>query len=325
MAQSKENLSTPISPLTQNHRAGLTSVNPLSVGELAQQFLSFEPQKNPARLVFYNYLKNVLPLQNIFTQDMLDAFYDRTLMLQYWQDNRIPLGETLKADLTAIAARRPLAFEPEQVLHACDLQILTIEQPRDFHALLGKILKKFEQGGDKIRAISLDKAMRSHAAHEELVIRLQKSGRLIVEIYSNTAILLEGEPHLVRPHTRLVYNAELDLEPKVDQILATSLMRVARFERSGNKVTGAFIQGTGFQRTETFEAPLKEVPELFQAVKRVERFYVNPMSDPDYSKIYEEMMTEQMSERMSEKLSTKVQLTHETKIQRPRSPLRDLE
>ncbi len=308
----------PTSPAT-THLTGHPDGH-LIVGDLAQQFLSLEPQKNPARLAFYHYLKNLLPLQNVFTQDMLDGFYDRTLMLQYWQSNRIQLGETLRSDLIAIAARRSLSFDPEQVLHACDLQVITLDQPRDFQALLGKIVKKFEQSGDKIRSFSLEKEFRSHAPLEELMIRLQKTGRLIVEAYSNIAILLEGEPHLVRPHTRLIYNAELDLEPKVDQILATSLMRVARFEKWGPRLKGSFVQGTGFHRTESFERPLNEVPELFQAVKRIERFYVNPITDPDYSKIYEEMLNEKMSDqrsaqlnvRMNETLTTKVQSTHET-------------
>src|ERR1700677_3717688 len=98
----------------------------IKVGELAQQFLSLEPQKNPARLVFYHYLKNMLPLENEFTQDMLDGFYDRALMLNYWQTNKNQLGEALRSDLLAISARRPFSFDPEQVLHPNELQVLTL-------------------------------------------------------------------------------------------------------------------------------------------------------------------------------------------------------
>lgn len=299
----------------------------VTVGELAHQFLSLEPQKNPARLAFYHYLKNFLNLEVAFTQDLLDAFYDRTLMLQYWQSNRAILGETLRGDLGAIAARKPFAFEPDQVLHADQLQVITLEQARDFHALLAKKLKFYTDGGDKVRTITLEKEFRTYGSQEELVLRLQKSGRFIVEIHTNTAILLDGVPHLVRPHSRLIYSAELDLEPKVDQILATSLLRVVRFEKLGPKLKGAFIQGTGFHRTETFDRPLNETPELFQAMKRIERFYVNPASDPDYQELYEEVLEDRRAEKTflaknsanHTVSSAHRQATHETQIS-PRAP-----
>ncbi len=297
MATSKENFHQ---EYLQNQSQNTTAPKrpyTITVGELAHQFLSLEPQRNPARLAFYHYLKNFLNLDLAFTQDMLDGFYDRTLMLQYWQANRQQLGETLRGDLNAIAARKPFAFEPEQVLHADQLQVVLLEQTRDFHALLAKKIKIYTGAGDKVRTFSLDKEHRTFAAQEELIIRLQKSGRFIAETHSNVAILLEGEPHLVRPHTRLIYSAELDLEPKVDQILATSLMRVARFEKIGPKLRGAFIQGTGFHRTEAFDRPLNDVPELFQAIKRVERFYVNPVSDPDYQELYDEVLEDRRANK----------------------------
>jgi hypothetical protein len=264
----------------------------IKVGELAQQFLSLEPQKNPARLVFYHYLKNMLPLEVEFTQDMLDGFYDRALMLNYWQTNKNQLGEVLRSDLVAIAARRAFSFDPDQVLHPNELQVINLEHPRDFQALLGKIIKKFEQAGEKVRTFTLPQEQRTHASAEELLVRLQKTGRLIIEVHSNVSILLEGEPHLVRPHCRLVYSPELDFEPQVDQILATSPMRVARFVKVGQKLKGAFVQGTSFNRTEVFDKTLNEMPELFQALKRIERFFVNPVSDPDYHAYYDTMLEE---------------------------------
>src|SRR6185437_12711104 len=112
------------------------------------------------------------------------------------------------------------------------------------------------------------------------------------EVYSNIAILLEGVPNLVRPHTRLQYSAELDFEAEVDQILATSPMRIARFKKTGAKLRGAYVQGTAFNRSEVFEKALNELPELFQALKRIERYFVNPVSDPDYHAYYDQMLEE---------------------------------
>src|SRR5579864_3416830 len=98
---------------------------------------------------------------------MLDGFYDRALMLNHWQTNKNQLGELVRDDLVAIARRRNFAFDPDQVLHPQELQVLTVEHTRDFHALLGKIVKKFEMAGEKVRNFSLPQDQRTHASNEE--------------------------------------------------------------------------------------------------------------------------------------------------------------
>jgi hypothetical protein len=264
-----------------------------TVGQLAQNLLSLEPQKSPARLAFYHYVKNFLNLDEEFRQDMVDGFYDRALSLQYWQVNKNALGEMVKADLRAIAARNPFSFDIDQVVHANELQVVQLEQTRDFAALLSREVAKMEKNEEKVKTFRLN-AEKNSQVFEVLFVRLQSTGTVIVEIRQNTALMLDGELHLIRPHSRLTYTPELDFEPQIDQVLTTSLMQVARFRVNGLRqtVTGQFMQGPSFHKTESFgtekqERKISDVPELFQAIKKVERYYINPVTDPYYQHMIE--------------------------------------
>ena len=259
----------------------------MTVAQLTQYFLSLDPRQNPARLAFYHFLKNLLPLDQTFHPEMIDLFYDRALSLQHWQINSSTLGPMIKSDLEAIASRHSLGFDIQQVVHSHEMQVINIEQTRDFAALLAKDIEKKEKNGEKVKTFRIG-AQIANRPQDVLFVRLQKNGRLIAEVRQNTALLVDGELQLVRPHSRLCYTPELDFEPDVDQLLTTSLLKTARFRATGldgRIMKGSFIQGASFHRTETFENPLNRVPELLQAVKNIERYFINPVTDPYYQKM----------------------------------------
>jgi len=258
----------------------------ITVGQLAQNLLSLDPQKSPARTAFYHFVKNFLNLDDEFRQDMVDAFYDRALCLQHWQTHKTELGEMVKGDLKAISARQAFSFDVDQIVHAHELQVVQLEHTRDFAAMLSKEVAKMEKNSEKVKSFRLN-AEKQTGQFEVLFVRLQNTGAVIIEIRQNTALIVDGELHLVRPHSRLTYTADLDFEPHIDQFLTTSLMRVARFQVSGPRptVAGHFIQGPSFHKAESFGRTFSDVPELLHAIKRLERFYVNPVTDPYYQQM----------------------------------------
>lgn len=256
----------------------------MNVGQVAQQILALEPQKSTARLAFYHYIKNFYNLDAGFKQEMIDQFYDRALSYQYWQTNKDELGKTIAEDLKVIQTRSKLGFDIEQIIHSHDLQILSLDHARDFLALVNRDLKKYEVPGQHHRLFHLN-ADQPNSHPEIMILKLLKTGQVNVEIRSNVAALVDGELVLLRPISRLCYTAELDIEPNVDQVLYTSTMRVCRFEVAGHRVKGSFMQGPTFHRAEHFDKPLEKVPELFHAIKKLERFYVNPVTDPYYEQM----------------------------------------
>lgn len=261
----------------------------MNVGQLAQQILSLDPQKNPARLAFYHYLKNMLSLEAAFTPEMIDAFYDRTLCFQHWQSNKQQLGTMVRDDLMAIHSRHPLGFDLEQVIHAHELQLITLEHARDFAALLARDVAKMEKNGEKVKSFRL-RQVTAGLPQDVLFVRLQNTGRVVAEVRQNIAFVIDGELQLIRPHSRLTYTSDLEFDTEADQIIATSLLRVARFTvggRNGDVMRGSFMQGASFHRSESFDRPLSDIPELFQAVKNIEKYFINPVTDPYYNQLIE--------------------------------------
>lgn len=260
----------------------------ITVGQLSTHLQTLEPHKNPARLTFFNFVKLGLPQDIEFKLDHIDLFYDRVLGNQYWQTNKNILGEQLKRDLNELATRVNLPIDFSQIVHANDMQLVNIEYARDFASLLAKQVSKMESAGEKVKSFRLPNERSGQ--QEVLFVRLQKDGSLIVEIRQNTSIVVDGELQLVRPHTRLIYDAELDFEFGVDQVIQISPMRLCYFrltQSDSQKIKGHYVQYPHLQCTETFDKPLREATELFHAIKKIERYFVNPITDPYFQQFFE--------------------------------------
>lgn len=260
----------------------------ITIKQLTEHLRLLDPQKNLGRLTFYQYLKNWLPEDALFTVEHLDIFYDRTLSFQYWRTNKNHLGELIQSDLKSISARQSTGIDIEQIVHSNEMQVVTIDYPRDFAALLAKDVEKMEKSGEKVKSFRLTND-KNTSLHEVLFVRLQKNGSLIVEVRQNIAVLVEAELQLLRPHTRLVYDQELEFDINTDQYIHTSNMRFARFRATYHepaKINGCYIQAPHFHCTETFDRVLNEINELFHAIKRIERYYVNPITDPYFRQFF---------------------------------------
>ncbi len=259
----------------------------ITVGQLAQQLQQLDLQKNVAGLSFYQYFKNSFNADTPFIAEHIDMFYDRALAQDYWLVNKNQLGAAIRAVLQTLASKQPVGFDLSQTVHSDDLQIVLVEQARDFAALLSRDVKKMEKAGEKIKTFRLH-SERQNTAQNVLFVRLQKDASLVVEVRQNIAVIVEGELQLIRPHTRLVYDADLEFEVGVEQSVHTSRVRLARFTASHHepaKLRGHFMQAPHFHCTETFDRTLIETPELFHAIKRLERYFVNPITDPYYQQM----------------------------------------
>lgn len=260
----------------------------MTVNQIQQQLQLLDPQKNIARLTFYQYLKNWLPQDAAFKLDDIDRFYDIALSFQYWQVNKNQLGDLIQKDLKSISIQQPLDFDIDQVVHSNKMQVLTLDYPHNFAALLTRDVESLEKAGEKVKSFRLSND-KNPSVQEVLFVRLQKDGSLLVEVRQNIAIIVGSGLQLLRPHTRLVYDRELEFDIHAEQYIHTSNMRLARFKASPQepaKIHGCYIQAPHFHCTETFDRVLNEVPELFHAIKRIERYYVNPVTDPYFQHFF---------------------------------------
>lgn len=254
----------------------------LTVGQVASLILTLEPQKNPARLAFYHFLKNFLNIEAQFVPTHLDAFYDRAMTIQHWQTNRADLAQVVRADLTSLANRHTFGFDTSALVHCDEVQWVHIEMPADFETLLSREQQALEEKGEIVRHIPFEN-------NEILRLRLNPAAGLVVETKSKTAFVDQGELRLVRPMTRLMYDGDYELSAQTDQILNISLTRTAVFRVSDSKINGYVIQGYTFAKVENLIGPVQQHWELFQALKKYERHFINPVTDKDYGHLVEQL------------------------------------
>lgn len=267
-------------PLQENKNNYRSSM--LSVGQLASLILSLEPQKSPARLAFYHFLKNFLPLEVEFKPHHLDSFYDRSMTIQHWQIHRKELAQTVRQDLELLSSRHALGFNADNWVHADEVQWIEVELGHDFEALLSREQQILEENDEVVKHVPLESS-------EVLRIRLQQTGEMIVESKPRQAFIDQGEIRLVRPTSRLTYDSDYELNSDAVQVLNVSHTRTAVFKMNNQKVSGFIVQGYTFVKTENLNGTIQDHWDLLQALKRYERHYINPITDRDYAHLTEQL------------------------------------
>jgi hypothetical protein len=251
----------------------------MSVTQLAQFLLTLDPQKNPARLAFYHYVKNWLPPETSLQLQQVDEFFDRCLGFDYWQSHRESLGDTVAGDLTAFYKGHTPPFDISQLALPAKRQSLYLEQTEDFQALIKSWAESKKEMGDQIRILPVGE-------NQLMLLRLLGMGGLEVRVFTNMVRVLQGQLVPTAPVTRLSYGPQLDLLQHKRMVLAGPMMSSFVFELNESGPKGLMTRGHSFQKIESMAGQsISSYPELFYSLKRVEKFYVKPQSDPFYQEL----------------------------------------
>ncbi len=252
------------------------------VSQFAQYLLKQDPQRNQARLTLYNFLKHILEPNLPFSPAVIQAFYARVLQFDHWQNNAQDLSETVRADITGFLKVHALENELEPWLHLRHPDTIQIVQLKVFKDL--EDLVEFEHGprqksGDIVRTVKISDA-------QILVLVLSPTGSLEVKVYPNMAIVWGARLRLVAPVTQLHYSSDMELMPHVRHVLEGSLLTTHCFHVDSEGVHGLITRGATFQKFETFiRAKLSDTQDLFSSLKKIERHFINPQTDPYYQEM----------------------------------------
>lgn len=249
-----------------------------SVTQFAQHLMKLDPHRTPARQCFYNYLKHILDPIEPFTPSVLDDFYKRALQLDFWHQNAKDLGKSIKADLQLYLDQNPAEKDLgwNRVKHADEFQVITIHQERDFFKILELSEKSRLQEADRLKLISM-------GGQQVLSLVLSQVGAIEVRVYSQKAYISGAQLKPLGPVSQLFYNSRLELMPHVKQTLAGSLLTILSFSAEEDGIHGVVSRGHCFQKFETFiHSKISDHFDLFNQIKKIERFFVDPQSDPYY-------------------------------------------
>ncbi len=247
-----------------------------SVTQFAQYLMKLDPQKSQARLTFYHFLKYFCDRDETLSLLTFDRFYRMILSQNHWQDHSEELGIQIEKDLTAFHQNFEIGFELNEVLHSHQIQVVPLKRFDDLEDLIHKQLRLTSSPGDKNKLIKLSE---THA----LAISLFSSGQLRARVFPSTTVILHGNLELLSATTDLHYTPQLDLQRGVTQVLEGQLQVVSRFVVTDQGCQGEMLRGPSLQKHEALNGVnIAQVPELYHALKRLERHYIQPESDPFY-------------------------------------------
>lgn len=269
-----------------------------SLSHLAQYLLRLGPQESTARLAFYHYVKNFLALESELTPDTLKRFYNFALSIEYWQDKRVELGQRIAKDLRNFAKDHRCEKLIEPIIHSDILQVIQLENETDGQALVKNHIQKKLGNRYRIQVKAIeDKRI--------LLLALSPDDELLVETFSLSAVIRDGGLEPLGPLTRLVYNERMEIMSDREHCVETGVLSFCRFSRQGDTYFANHIQNFGFQKVTSTEGQLSKDADLFCALKRIERHFVNLETDPFYQEIVSllEKATRQLKSDMPESVS----------------------
>jgi hypothetical protein len=247
------------------------------VSHFAQYLLKLDPKSNPGRLTLYNYVKHLLEPELPFTPAVIQNFYARALQFDHWQNDYQNLSEAVRGDVHAYLKSTARGRDLEdwaKVRH--DLQIVPIQLFQDLEELAELEHLDRQKSGDQIKLVRV-------AENQILVVLLLRTGGLEAKVYPGYALVTGAKLRLAAPVSHLHYGSDLELMPHVKQVLDGTLLTTHCFHVDSDGAHGLITRGCTFQKFETYiRAKLPETGDLFNGLKRVEHYYINPQTDPFY-------------------------------------------
>jgi hypothetical protein len=255
-----------------------------SVTQFAQYLLRLDPQKTPARLALFNFAKHILEPTEPFTPETIENFYARALNYEYWQTNSQSLAQSVREDVESFLKQTKTDdVEWKSLRHADQVQVVQLTQFSDFEMIITNVESSRQKSGEKVKFVKISET-------EIASFMLSTVGTLEVRVFAPRAMIIGHQLRPLAPITHLHYSNTLELMPHVRQLMQGSLATTISFYRDENGLNGMIVRGHTMQKFETFmRLRGSENVDLFYGLKRLERNFINPQSDPYYQEIVQSM------------------------------------
>ncbi len=243
---------------------------------LAQHIFTLEPDKDAARLSFYQYLINVCEPSELVTAELINRFYFRALSFGHWQANKVSLFRETESLLQHFQNSHGMTLALQGLVRQSEMQIIATENLQDLEIVVRKNLEKIVAPGERIRVLRDGEA-------RVISIALQPNQAVKVTTYPRAMILNQGELSPVPSAMTLFYTSDLRLMPNVLQQIEVGPHASARFHSGSLGLVGTLVRGYTFQKYGTIDGGgLNRYPLLFYPLKRLEQFFVDRNTDPMY-------------------------------------------
>ncbi len=233
-------------------------------------------------MCFHNYLKYMVDPTAPFTPGVVQTFYSRVLQFEQWQTDAHELSETVRSDISGYLKG---AAAPEEIAlwhylrHPETMQVVPLKLYNDLEELVKEEHQPRQKSGEQVKAVKVSES-------QCMALLLAPGGSLEVKVYPAMAMIWGTKLRLVAPVSHLFYTSKLELMPHVRQVLEGNLLTTHCFETTVDRVQGLTTRGATFKIFETFICGrVSETQNLFLQLKKLEKHFINPQTDPFYQEI----------------------------------------
>ncbi|MBC86516.1 MAG: hypothetical protein CL677_04990 [Bdellovibrionaceae bacterium] len=247
------------------------------------QFVKFleqtDEQKNAQRFTIYNFFSTYLSPKKELSASDIEQFYLTALRYSHWQANIPQLTEQFKDLLMRFGRKAALQFEPEEVAHADQWQLIQVDSRDNQHECLERFLERhYSQSEDiEYRVIALSDGRQASL--------IKGKERIRVNVFSNTWYLKKGELVPMNPVTQLTYDLNLDFIGNTGQFI--EINPHTQFYFNSNQIFyGCYLRGYSMQKAHPVQfRSFSELPEIYRTLKSLESNYVSTTTDPEYQNL----------------------------------------
>lgn len=249
------------------------------IHQLAKFIEALNPNQTPARLAFYNYLKNFCSAEQEVNTQLINDYFYFALHASHWQQNKPQLTSEIQFLVTNFNNHYPNAIKVAEVKSPQSIQLLDIENFSDLIEIITHYMEKNKEAGDRFRLID-------DAQKRLIALVLKSSGELKVRVFDKICVIKNGIIEPLRTYLTLHYTPQLELHPELTQHIEIAPFVTASFKIQNQRCTGAFIRGYVFQKYHELKGEnINEQLKLFYPLKRIEQFFIDRRTDLYYKEI----------------------------------------
>ena len=249
-----------------------------TVTHLARHMLSFEPNKDAARLSLYHYLIHHCDREAPLTPQLFENFCRTALVHQHWQNHPAALSQELQYILQHYNETYGLDWNLKDYVFPDHWQVVSIKNSIEGLYIFEKWAEKQHPKEAKSRVFC--------TKNQNYVVLTRFANQEVMVTQSSPHMLIQkGELQPLCMSVQLHYNEHLELKPNHTHFLKVDNNSYARFRVHGKNLEGMIIRGYIFQNKAQTRGEINDFPEIYYPLKQLEQYYIDKRSDPDYQEL----------------------------------------
>jgi hypothetical protein len=240
--------------------------------------LSFQPNKDAARLCLYHYLIHHCERDTPLTPALFEGFCRMALLHEHWQQHAVDLSQELQYTLQHYNETYSLDWSMKDFVFPDHWQVVAIKNSIEGIHIFEKWAAQEGEGQCRV----------FYTRDKNYIILSQAPNGDVTVVHSTPHMLIQqGELKPLSMAIRLHYDANLELKPNVAQYLKVDAHSYARLRFQGKSLQGMVIRGYIFQNKSEPHGKINQFPEIYYPLKKMEQYYIDRKSDPDYQELVE--------------------------------------